>query len=140
MCSLNDAGFVGMTVSLVRGMGAQEGTVERYAGSEFLLGDLVSKAKIDITLSKGQVDEAVRTICLSAHTGETGDGKVFVYPVCDMVRIRTGETGNDAEHMAGGYQDRYHAAVEVAEEVRRKSLSGETAEALVLRDKVDKRV
>ena len=94
-----------MTTSPVRGVGVQGGARERYAGSEFSLTDLVDKAKIDVVVERAQVDAVVRCVATSAATGEVGDGKIFVLPVADVVRIRTAERGAVAERMAGGMSD-----------------------------------
>jgi nitrogen regulatory protein PII len=93
--SLADMGVTGLTVSEVRGAGRQKGQVERYRGSEYSV-DLLSKMKVEIGVSDSQCDEAVRAICEAAHTGEVGDGKIFVYDLVESVRIRTGESGEDS--------------------------------------------
>lgn len=104
--TLNERGIRGMTVSDVRGIGVQGGiATERNAGTEYGTGDLVEKVRVQIVLSRSQVDTVVRLICTSCYTGEVGDGKIFVYPVADVVRIRTGETGAVAERMSGGMED-----------------------------------
>ena len=103
---LNEKGIRGMTVSDVRGIGVQGGyATERAKGTEYSAGDLVEKVRLQIVLSRSQVDTVVRLICTSCYTGEVGDGKIFVYPVADVVRIRTGETGAVAEKMSGGMED-----------------------------------
>ncbi|KAI7838893.1 hypothetical protein COHA_007358 [Chlorella ohadii] len=105
---LNAAGIRGMTVSDVKGAGEQGGRKERYLGTEFG-GDaknfLVEKTRLDVVVARGQVDTVVRLVATSAHTGEIGDGKIFVHPVADVIRIRTAETGAAAERMEGGMQD-----------------------------------
>jgi len=93
--SLADIGVTGLTVSEVRGAGRQKGQIERYRGSEYSV-DLLSKMKIEIGVSDRQCDEVVRAICGAAHTGEVGDGKIFVYDLVEAVRIRTGESGEDS--------------------------------------------
>jgi nitrogen regulatory protein PII len=105
VASLAAAGIRGLTTSPVRGVGVQGGARERYAGSEFSLTDLVDKAKIDVVVERAQVDAVVRCVATSAATGEVGDGKIFVLPVADVVRIRTAERGAVAERMAGGMSD-----------------------------------
>ena len=104
---LNSVGIRGMTVSDVRGAGVQGGKRERFKGTEF--GDennfLVDKTRLDIVVAREQVDTVVRLICASAYTGEVGDGKIFVHPVAEVVRVRTAETGAVAERMEGGMQD-----------------------------------
>ena len=103
---LNEKGIRGMTVSDVRGIGVQGGyATERAKVTEYSAGDLVEKVRLQIVLSRSQVDTVVRLICTSCYTGEVGDGKIFVYPVADVVRIRTGETGAVAEKMSGGMED-----------------------------------
>lgn len=103
--ALGDAGIRGMTASPVHGVGMQGGNKERYGGTEFALTDLVEKHRIDIVVVRDQVDLVVRTVATAAHTGEIGDGKIFIHPVADVVRIRTAETGGVAERMAGGLED-----------------------------------
>lgn len=102
---LSARGIRGMTASKVAGVGVQGGSRERYGGTEFSLTDLVDKAKLDVVCTRLQVDVVVRIIAEAAHTGEIGDGKIFVHPVADVVRIRTGETGAVAEKMEGGMDD-----------------------------------
>jgi nitrogen regulatory protein PII len=96
-----------MTVSDVRGAGVQGGKRERFKGTEFGGEDnfLVDKTRLDIVVARGQVDVVVRTIAGAAFTGEVGDGKMFVHPVAEVIRVRTGETGSRAERMEGGMQD-----------------------------------
>lgn len=105
--ALNKSGVRGMTVSDVRGAGVQGGKRERFRGTEFgsETNFLVEKARIDVVITRSQVDTVVRIISVSAFTGEVGDGKIFVHPVAEVVRVRTGETGAIAEHMLGGMTD-----------------------------------
>jgi len=98
-------GIRGVTVSDVRGFGAQGGSPERQAGSEFSEDSFVSKIKMEIVVSKDQVEAVIDTIIDEARTGEIGDGKIFVVPVVDIIRVRTGERGLEAERMAGGRSD-----------------------------------
>lgn len=114
--ALGDAGIRGMTATPVHGVGMQGGNKERYGGTEFALTDLVEKHKVDIVVVRDQVDLVVRTVATAAHTGEIGDGKIFVHPVADVVRIRTAETGGVAERMAGGLEDilNTHGSVDAA--------------------------
>jgi nitrogen regulatory protein PII len=93
--ALGDMGVLGLTLTDVRGAGRQKGQVERYRGSEYNL-DLISKTKLEVCVSDSQCAEAVKTIREAARTGEVGDGKIFIYPLEDSVRIRTGESGDDA--------------------------------------------
>jgi len=93
--SLADIGVVGLTITDVRGAGRQKGQVERYRGSEYSL-DLISKIKIEVGVSDSQCDEALNAIKESAHTGEIGDGKIFIYSLSNAVRIRTGEAGEES--------------------------------------------
>jgi len=95
-------GIRGVTVSDVKGFGAQGGSAERQAGSEFFKDNFVSKVKMEIVVSKDQVEAVIDTIIDEARTGEIGDGKIFVVPVADVIRVRTGERGLEAERMAGG--------------------------------------
>ncbi|KNA19608.1 hypothetical protein SOVF_060050 [Spinacia oleracea] len=98
-------GIRGVTVSDVRGFGAQGGAAERHAGSEFSEDKFVTKVKMEIVVSKDQVDTVVDLIIKEARTGEIGDGKIFVLPVSDIIRVRTGQRGEEAERMSGGRQD-----------------------------------
>jgi nitrogen regulatory protein P-II 1 len=93
--ALTDIGVVGMTVTDVRGCGRQKGHVERYRGSEYTV-DLLSKVKIEVVVGDAQVDEVIDTIADAARTGEIGDGKIFVRPVEQVVRVRTGDRDEDA--------------------------------------------
>lgn len=85
----------GMTISQVNGCGNQHGWKEHYRGTEVLL-NMVPKVKIEVVVDDGQVDEVVKTIVNAARTGEVGYGKIFVSPVDEVVRIRTGEQGDCA--------------------------------------------
>ncbi len=93
--ALADIGVVGMTVTDVRGCGRQKGHVERYRGSEYTV-DLLSKVKIEVAVKNSQVDEVVDTIANAARTGEIGDGKIFIRPIEQVVRVRTGDRDEDA--------------------------------------------
>ena len=93
--ALVNAGVVGMTVSEVRGFGRQKGQTERYRGSEYTV-EFLQKLKIEIVIEDEQVDMVVDKIIAAARTGEIGDGKIFVYPVDQIVRIRTGEKNLEA--------------------------------------------
>jgi nitrogen regulatory protein P-II 1 len=93
--ALTGLGVVGMTVTEVRGFGRQKGHTELYRGSEYTI-DFLPKVKIEIVVPDGLVDKVVSAICGAAKTGSIGDGKVFVMPIGETVRIRTGERGEDA--------------------------------------------
>jgi nitrogen regulatory protein PII len=93
--ALSEIGVAGLTVTEVRGAGRQKGQVERYRGSEYSI-DLLSKCKIEIAVADNQCEEAIQTIRKSAFSGEIGDGKIFILPLEDAVRIRTGERGDDS--------------------------------------------
>jgi nitrogen regulatory protein PII len=93
--ALTGMGIEGMTVSEVKGFGRQKGHTEIYRGSEYTV-DFLPKLKIEIVLSDARVDGAVKAIVTAARTGKIGDGKVFVIPVENAVRIRTDETGDQA--------------------------------------------
>lgn len=99
MESVKDALFEsdvrGMTISQVNGCGNQHGWKEHYRGTEVLL-NMVPKVKIEVVVHDGQVDAVVQVIISAARTGEVGDGKIFVSPVDEVIRIRTGEQGDDA--------------------------------------------
>ncbi|MEN6441554.1 MAG: P-II family nitrogen regulator [Syntrophobacter sp.] len=92
---LTSLGIKGMTVVEVRGFGRQKGHTEIYRGAEYVV-DFLPKMKIEIAVPDRQVSEIVAAIRESANTGKIGDGKIFVIPVEECVRIRTGETGEDA--------------------------------------------
>ncbi|KFK30741.1 hypothetical protein AALP_AA6G021100 [Arabis alpina] len=94
-------GIRGVTVSDVRGFGAQGGSTERHGGSEFSEDKFVAKVKMEIVVKKDQVESVISTIIDGARTGEIGDGKIFVLPVSDVIRVRTGERGEKAEKMTG---------------------------------------
>ncbi|ASC70083.1 Nitrogen regulatory protein P-II [Halomicronema hongdechloris C2206] len=93
--ALVNAGIVGMTVSEVRGFGRQKGQTERYRGSEYTV-EFLQKLKIEIVVEDSQVDMVVDKIIAAARTGEIGDGKIFVAPVDQIIRIRTGEKNMEA--------------------------------------------
>ena len=93
--ALADIGVVGMTVTDVRGAGRQKGQVERYRGSEYSI-DLLAKVKIEVAVMDQQCEEVIQAIRKSAYTGEIGDGKIFVMPLEDSIRVRTGDRGEDS--------------------------------------------
>jgi nitrogen regulatory protein P-II 1 len=93
--NLNAVGVRGLTVSEVKGFGRQKGHTELYRGAEYVV-DFLPKVKLEIIVQEEKVAEVVATIEKAARTGRIGDGKIFVTPVEDVVRIRTGERGDDA--------------------------------------------
>mgnify|MGYP002622557581 FL=1 len=93
--ALAEIGVEGMTVTEVKGFGRQKGHTEIYRGSEYTV-DFLPKIKLEIVLADNMVDAAVEAIVNAAKTGKIGDGKVFVSPIENAVRIRTAETGEDA--------------------------------------------
>ena len=93
--ALSDMGIRGMTINEVKGFGRQRGHREVYRGAEYQV-DFVSKIKIEVVMEAALVPEAVKIIQETARTGQIGDGKIFVIPVEEVIRIRTGETGKDA--------------------------------------------
>ena len=93
--ALHEIGVVGMTVSEVKGFGRQKGHTEIYRGSEYTV-DFLPKVLIEIVLSDAQIDAAVNAILSAAKTGKIGDGKIFISPVTEAVRIRTDERADDA--------------------------------------------
>jgi len=93
--ALVNAGIVGMTVSEVRGFGRQKGQTERYRGSEYTV-EFLQKLKIEVVVEDAQVDMVVDKIISASRTGEIGDGKIFISPVEQVVRIRTGEKNLEA--------------------------------------------
>lgn len=93
--ALAEVGIEGMTVSEVKGFGRQKGHTEIYRGSEYTV-DFLPKIKLEIVLPDDKCDEAVGAITKSAKTGKIGDGKVFVLPIEQVIRIRTDEKGDEA--------------------------------------------
>ncbi len=93
--ALTAVGVQGMTVAEVSGFGRQKGHKEQYRGAEYTV-DFLPKRKIEVVVDDDQFKEVVDTILRAARTGQIGDGKIFVYEVAEMIRIRTGETGEAA--------------------------------------------
>jgi len=93
--ALSEAGITGMTVTDVKGYGRQQGHSELYRGAEYIV-DFLAKTKIELIVNDEEVDNVIKLITDSAKTGKIGDGKIFVMPVDEVIRIRTGETGDDA--------------------------------------------
>ena len=93
--ALNEIGIEGITVSEVKGFGRQKGHTELYRGAEYVV-DFIPKVKIEIAIDDDLVAKVVEAIETTAKTGRIGDGKIFIIPLDDAVRIRTGEKGNDA--------------------------------------------
>jgi nitrogen regulatory protein P-II 1 len=93
--ALHGIGIQGMTVTEVRGFGRQKGHTELYRGAEYVV-DFLPKIKIEIAVTDDMVDKVVDTIVSAANTGRIGDGKIFVLPMEEAVRIRTGERGPEA--------------------------------------------
>jgi nitrogen regulatory protein PII len=93
--ALTQAGVEGMTITEVKGFGRQKGHTEIYRGSEYTV-DFLPKMKFEVIVDDARVDEVVQAIIKSAKTGKIGDGKVFVLPMEDAIRIRTGERGSQA--------------------------------------------
>ncbi|MGL1834756.1 P-II family nitrogen regulator [Rhodocyclaceae bacterium SMB388] len=92
---LSEVGINGLTVTEVKGFGRQKGHTELYRGAEYVV-DFLPKVKVEIVLGDDLVDQAVEAIVKAARTGKIGDGKIFVMPVEQVVRIRTGEINEDA--------------------------------------------
>ena len=92
---LSEIGVHGMTISEVKGYGRQKGHKEIYRGAEYLV-DFIPKIKIEIVVEADKTDKVVEAIIKAANTGKIGDGKIFVFPVEEAVRVRTGERGRDA--------------------------------------------
>ncbi|MGB5706743.1 MAG: P-II family nitrogen regulator [Arenicellales bacterium] len=90
--ALSEVGVSGMTITEVKGFGRQKGHSELYRGAEYVV-DFLPKVKIEIAIDSSILDQVVETITATASTGKVGDGKVFVYDINQVVRIRTGETG-----------------------------------------------
>ncbi len=92
---LNEIGIQGMTISEVKGYGRQKGHKEIYRGAEYIV-DFIPKIKIEVIVASALVDKVVEKIRVSANTGKLGDGKIFIIPVEQVIRVRTGERGEDA--------------------------------------------
>jgi nitrogen regulatory protein P-II 1 len=93
--ALGEIGVKGMTLTEVKGYGRQKGHTELYRGSEYQI-DFLPKIKIEVVVADRLADKVVDTILNAAKTGQVGDGKIFIYDVEDAVRVRTGESGEDA--------------------------------------------
>ena len=93
--ALSELGCTGLTVTEVKGFGRQKGHTELYRGAEYTV-DFLPKVKVEVILADSMVDTAIDAIIKAARTGKIGDGKIFVTDVSQVVRIRTGETGEDA--------------------------------------------
>ena len=93
--ALNEIGIQGMTVTEVKGYGRQKGHKEIYRGAEYVV-DFIPKVKIEIVAASEMAPLLVETIRKAANTGKIGDGKIFVFPVEEVIRVRTGEKGEDA--------------------------------------------
>ena len=93
--ALSDIGVKGVTVTEVKGFGRQKGHTELYRGAEYVV-DFVPKVKLEVAVGDELVDTVIEAITESAKTGKIGDGKIFVSNLEQIIRIRTGETGNDA--------------------------------------------
>ena len=93
--ALSDLGLKGLTVTEAKGFGRQKGHTELYRGAEYVV-DFLPKVKIEVVLEDTMVERAVEAIQQAAHTGRIGDGKIFISPIEDAIRIRTGERGEEA--------------------------------------------
>ena len=93
--ALSELGVSGLTVTEVKGFGRQKGHTELYRGAEYVV-DFLPKVKVDVVVGDALVDKAIDAIVKAARTGKIGDGKIFVFDVPQVVRIRTGETGEEA--------------------------------------------
>ena len=93
--ALSDAGVHGLTVTEVKGFGRQRGNTELYRGAEYVV-DFLPKTRIDVAVTEDMLDDVIETVIQAARTGKVGDGKIFVTPLEQVVRIRTGETGEAA--------------------------------------------
>ena len=93
--ALQEAGMQGITVLEAKGFGRQKGHTELYRGAKYVV-DFLPKVKLEIVVTDEQLDAAIEAIKTAAQTGRIGDGKIFVSDISDAIRIRTGETGNEA--------------------------------------------
>ncbi len=94
--ALSDAGFHGMNIVHETGRGVQRGIVHQGRGGETYTVDMLPKVKVEVVVSDQKVDAVVKIICDAAATGNIGDGKIFIMPVSDAIRVRTGERGDEA--------------------------------------------
>ena len=93
--ALSEIGLKGITVIEAKGFGRQKGHTELYRGAEYIV-DFLPKVKLEIVVDDEMLNRAVEAIQTAAHTGRIGDGKIFIVPIEDVVRVRTGERGHDA--------------------------------------------
>ena len=93
--AFSSMGLQGMTISEVKGYGRQKGHTEVYRGAEYVV-DFIPKVKVEVVTSDDQVEKIIETILTTVKTGKIGDGKIFVLPVEEVIRVRTGEKGEDA--------------------------------------------
>ena len=93
--ALTEIGITGLTTTEVKGFGRQQGHTELYRGAEYVI-DFIPKVKLEIVLDDAQVDQCIETICDAARTGKIGDGKIFISDIGNIIRIRTGEKGQEA--------------------------------------------
>ena len=93
--ALSEIGVTGMTVTETKGVGRQKGHSELYRGAEYVV-DFLPKVRLEVAVADEKVEEVVSTLTKAAGTGKIGDGKIFVFGLDEVIRIRTGETGNDA--------------------------------------------
>ncbi|MCM2129523.1 P-II family nitrogen regulator [Larsenimonas rhizosphaerae] len=93
--SLSEVGVQGITVTEVKGFGRQKGHTELYRGAEYVV-DFLPKVKLEVAVDDSMIDQVIEAITSVANTGKIGDGKIFVSPLEQVIRIRTGETGKDA--------------------------------------------
>lgn len=93
--ALGEIGVQGMTITEVKGYGRQKGHKEIYRGAEYVV-DFIPKIKIEIVVEATRAEQVMEKICEAANTGKIGDGKIFLIPIEEAIRVRTGETGKDA--------------------------------------------
>jgi len=93
--ALSEIGVQGITVTEVKGFGRQKGHTELYRGAEYVV-DFLPKVKVEVAIGSDLLDQVIESITTAANTGKIGDGKIFVSPLEQVIRIRTGETGTDA--------------------------------------------
>ncbi len=93
--ALDEKGYVSMTVTEVKGRGKQKGITQQWRGAEYVV-DMIPKTKIEMVVKDEDVQEVVDIICSVAKTGQIGDGKIFITPIEDAIRVRTGEHGEES--------------------------------------------
>ena len=101
--ALSEIGVQGITVTEVKGFGRQKGHTELYRGAEYVV-DFLPKVKLEVAIGESSLDQTLEAITGAANTGKIGDGKIFVTELMQVIRIRTGETGDEAMYITAGWK------------------------------------